>query len=59
MSKKKRFLIDLRENNVAESLNFSPRRKYSVTNLKMNANIKTDITKWNNYNKIRKLSNFC
>lgn len=59
MSKKERFLIDLRENNVAESLNFSPRRKYSVTNLKINANIKTDITKWNNYNKICKLSNFC
>ena len=40
-------------------MRFSPRRKYYVTNLKVNANLDTNITKWNDYNKIHKLSNFC
>ena len=56
-----KFEIDFNIGHIVESLNFSTRRRYSVTNLKIKGNIKSDITKtkWNDYNNIHELSNFC
>ena len=41
----KRFIIDLTKNNSIKKIKFSPRRNYFVTNLKVNAKIKTDVKK--------------
>ena len=59
LDEENRFKIDLNSNKIIERLKFSTHRKYSVTNLKTNANIETAITKGNNYSKICELSDFC
>ena len=59
LDSKSRFLLGLTDSNSVEKLKFSLRRKYLITNFKVNAKIKTDITKQNNYNKIHKVSEFC
>lgn len=41
----KRFVIDLTKNNSIKKIKFSPRWNYFVTNLKVNAKIKTDVKK--------------
>ena len=41
----KRFIIDLTKNNSIKKIKFSSRRNYFVTNLKVNAKIKTDVKK--------------
>ena len=48
----------LNSDSIIKSLKVSSHRKYSVMNLKINANIETGITKCNDYNKICELSNF-
>ena len=55
LDEENKFEIDLNRDNIFGSLKFSPRREYSVTNLKINANIETDVMKWNNYKKIPEL----
>ena len=59
LDKENRFEIDLNRDNIVESLKYSLRRKCFLTNLKVNANIKTDIKKSNDYNRIQELSKFC
>ena len=52
-------MLGLSDSNSVEKFKFSLGRKYLITNLKVNAKIKRDITKQNNYNKIHKVSEFC
>ena len=45
LDSKSRFLLGLTDSNSVEKLKLSLRRKYLITNFKVNAKIKTDITK--------------
>ena len=59
MDEENRFTLDLTAENTIKKIKILPHRTYSITNLKVNANIKTDITKRKDYDKIHALSNFC
>ena len=54
-----KFMVNLTEINSIEKIKFSLRRSNFVTNLEENAKIETNIMKWNYYDKIHRLSQFC
>lgn len=53
------FLVKLTKDNNLEEAKLKKDKKNFILNMEINANIENDITKWNNYGQIKKLSSFC
>lgn len=52
------FLVKLTKDNNLEEAKLKKDKKNFILNMEINANIENDITKWNNYGQIKKLSSF-
>ena len=52
------FLVKLTKDNNLEEAKLKKDKKNFISNMEINANIENDITKWNNYDQIKKLSSF-
>ena len=53
-----KFKIELTKDNKVKEVKISKNQNYLWTNLKISPRIEEHITKWNDYNRIKKLSDF-
>ena len=53
-----KFKIELTKDNKVKEVKISKNQNYLWTNLKISRRIEEHITKWNDYNRIKKLSDF-
>ena len=53
---KTNFFVELTSHNKVEKVKLSKSNKHFILNLKIDAKLENDITKWNNYDRIKKLS---